>query len=51
LLATAKLNGLAPYSWLKQTLEKSPAWPGSRIDELLRLRSLPLHKSVGDVAS
>ena len=35
LLATAKLNGLDPYAWLKDTLEKLPAWPNSRIDELL----------------
>jgi hypothetical protein len=37
LLATAKLNGLEPYTWLKDTLEKLPAWPYSRIDELLPL--------------
>ena len=40
LLATAKLNGLEPYAWLKATLEKLPAWPNSRIDELLPLRPL-----------
>ena len=40
LLATAKLNGLEPYAWLKDTLEKLPAWPNSRIDELLPLRPL-----------
>jgi len=44
LLATAKLNGLEPYAWLKDTLEKLPAWPNSRIDELL-----PLNKSDGNV--
>ncbi len=38
LLATAKLNGVEPYAWLKDTLEKLPAWPDSRIDELLPLR-------------
>jgi transposase len=38
LLATAKLNGIEPYAWLKDTLEKLPAWPNSRIDELLPLR-------------
>ncbi|MBP8195184.1 MAG: IS66 family transposase [Azonexus sp.] len=37
LLATAKLNGLEPYAWLKDTLEQLPAWPFSRIDELLPL--------------
>jgi hypothetical protein len=44
LLATAKLNGLEPYAWLKNTLEKLPAWPNSRIDE-----HLPLNKSDSNV--
>ena len=35
LLATAQLNGIEPYAWLKDVLEKLPAWPYSRIDELL----------------
>ena len=35
LLGTAKLNGLDPAAWLKDTLEKLPIWPNSRIDELL----------------
>lgn len=38
LLATAKLNGLEPSAWLKDTLEKLPVWPNGRIDELLPLR-------------
>lgn len=38
LLGTAKLNGLEPCAWLKDTLEKLPLWPNSRIDELLPLR-------------
>jgi hypothetical protein len=38
LLGTARLNGLDPAAWLKDTLEKLPAWPASRIDELLPLR-------------
>lgn len=38
LLGTAKLNGLDPAAWLKETLEKLPTWPNSRIDELLPLR-------------
>lgn len=38
LLATAKLNGIEPSNWLKETLEKLPLWPNSRIDELLPLR-------------
>ncbi|EIC29317.1 IS66 family transposase [Methylomicrobium album] len=40
LLGTAKLNGLDPSAWLKDTLEKLPTWPNSRIDELLPLRSI-----------
>lgn len=39
LLATAKLNGLEPYAWLKDTLEKLPTWPNSQIDELLPFRN------------
>jgi transposase len=35
LLGTAKLNGLDPAAWLKDTLEKLPTWPNSRIDVLL----------------
>ena len=35
LLGTAKLNGLNPVAWLRDTLEKLPTWPNSRIDELL----------------
>lgn len=35
LLGTARLNGLDPAAWLKDTLEKLPSWPNSRIDELL----------------
>lgn len=38
LLATAKLNDIEPSEWLKDTLEKLPTWPNSRIDELLPLR-------------
>nr|WP_262967288.1 transposase domain-containing protein [Methylobacter psychrophilus] len=35
LLGTAKLNGLNPEAWLKDTLEKLPTWSNSRINELL----------------
>lgn len=35
LLGTAKLNGIDPAAWLKDTLEKLPTWPNSCIDELL----------------
>lgn len=38
LLGTAKLNGIDPAAWLKDTLEKLPTWPYSRLDELLPLR-------------
>ncbi len=37
LLGTAKLNGLNPAAWLKETLNKLPSWSNSRIDELLPL--------------
>ncbi|MDD5581440.1 MAG: IS66 family transposase [Methylobacter sp.] len=37
LLGAAKLNGLNSADWLKDTLEKLPTWPNSRIDELLPL--------------
>ena len=35
LIGTARLNGLDPYAWMKDTLEKLPIWPNSRLDELL----------------
>lgn len=38
LLATAKLNDIEASEWLRDTLEKLPTWPNSRIDELLPLR-------------
>lgn len=38
LLATAKLNGIEPAAWLKDTLEKLPRWPNSRLDELLPIK-------------
>uniref|UniRef100_UPI00403F670E transposase domain-containing protein n=1 Tax=Massilia sp. W12 TaxID=3126507 RepID=UPI00403F670E len=41
LLTTAKLNGLEPYAWLMDTLNKLPTWPTSRLDELLPLAPLP----------
>jgi transposase len=39
LLATAKLNELDPSVWLKDTLDKLPIWPNSRLDELLPLKT------------
>jgi transposase len=44
LLGTAKLNGIDPAAWLRDTLEKLPTWPNSRIDELL-----PFARPVEDV--
>lgn len=38
LLATAKLNGLDPATWLRDTLEKLPTCLNSQIDSLLPLR-------------
>ena len=38
LFATAKLNGIEPYAWLKDTLEKLPVWTMRRLDELLPLK-------------
>lgn len=42
LLATAKLNGLNPAAWLRDTLEKLPTCRNSQIDSLLPLRTQPL---------
>lgn len=39
LIGTANLNGLNPAHWLRDTLEKLPTWPYSRIDELLPFTS------------
>ena len=35
LIGTAKLNGVDPAAWMRDTLEKLPLWPNKRIDELL----------------
>jgi hypothetical protein len=45
LLGTAKLNGLDPAAWLRETLEKLPTCPNSQIDSLLPLRDQTLHAS------
>ena len=42
LLGTAKLNGLDPAAWLRDTLENLPTCLNSRIDSLLPLRQEPL---------
>jgi hypothetical protein len=38
LFATAKLNGIEPSAWLKDTLDKLPVWTIRRIDELLPIK-------------
>lgn len=43
LLATAKLNGLDPAAWLRDTLDKLPTCLNSHIDSLLPLNTEPLH--------
>ena len=43
LLYTAKLNGLDPAAWLRDTLEKLPTCPNSQIDSLLPLRTPAIH--------
>ena len=43
LLGTAKLNGLNPAAWLRDTLEKLPACLNREIDSLLPLRTESLH--------
>lgn len=45
LLATAKLNGLDPAAWLRNTLEKLPTCLNSQIDSLLPLRSEPVQQT------
>lgn len=35
LLETAKVNGLEPYTWLRDVLTRLPSWPASRLHELL----------------
>ena len=47
LLGTAKPNGLNPEAWSKGTLEKLPAWPNRRIDELLPLAPEMIEKLKG----
>jgi transposase len=45
LLATAKLNGLDPAAWLRETLERLPTCLNSQIDSLLPLRKDALLKT------
>lgn len=41
LLGTARLNGLNPYDWLRQTLIELPGWPSDRVAQLLPLSRQP----------
>jgi transposase len=43
LLGTAKLNGLDPAAWLRETLEKLPTCLNREIDSLLPLRTHAIH--------
>ncbi len=45
LLGTAKLNGLDPAAWLRDTLDKLPTCLNSQIDSLLPLRTETLHQT------
>lgn len=38
LVETARLNGLEPWFWLRDVLDRLPSWPASRVDELLPYR-------------
>ena len=46
LLGTAKLNGLDPAEWLRETLEKLPTCLNREIDSLLPLRTDSIHPSM-----
>lgn len=37
LIGRARLNGIEPYGWLKDALDKLPGWPASRVHEMLPL--------------
>ena len=41
LIGSAKMNGLDPYVYLKDVLERLPTHPASRIEELLPHRWQP----------
>jgi transposase len=41
LIQSARLNGLDPYRYLKDVLERLPTQPASRIDDLLPRRWQP----------
>jgi len=41
LIHSAKLNGLDPYAYIRDVLERLPTQPASRIEELLPHRWAP----------
>jgi hypothetical protein len=45
LIGTAKLNGIDPYAWLKNTLKCIPVWPNHRIDDLLPIQGWELRQT------
>jgi hypothetical protein len=45
LIQSAKINGHDPYGYLKDILERLPAQPASRLEELLPHQWQPPHKS------
>lgn len=48
LLATAKLNGLDPHAWLRETLEKLPTCLNNNIDSLLPFQTAPANPITTD---
>ncbi len=46
LLGTAKLNGLNPSEWRKDTLEKLPIWPNNRIAWIEAVKLYPIKTPV-----
>jgi hypothetical protein len=45
------MNGLEPYQWLKDTLEKLPTWPNANPDELLPLALPPTGEALSEKTS
>jgi transposase len=51
LIGTAKLNGIDPHAWLKNTLECIPVWPNQRIDDLLPIQGWEPRQITSDPAA
>jgi hypothetical protein len=45
LVHSARINGLDPYAYLRDVLERLPTLPASRVDELLPHRWQPLSQT------